>query len=84
MYGGGRELIDQEQEEIRKLSKSFQLRESRVLRGGFSHYWVGDNGGRPVPNATIGHEWIVSKQHGGERSCLARCFSKRMTEVDVA
>jgi hypothetical protein len=55
MYGeAGGELIDEEQEEIRKLSKSFQLRKSRVLRGGFSHYWVGDNGRRRMRSASPG------------------------------
>ena len=47
MHGeAGGELIDDEQEEIRKLAKNLHLRESRVLRGGFSHYRVGNDGRR--------------------------------------
>jgi monoamine oxidase len=49
MHGeAGGELIDEEQEEIRKLAKNLHLRESRVLRGGFSHYRLGHDGRRRV------------------------------------
>jgi monoamine oxidase len=39
----GGELIDDDQEEIRKLLRHFQLGETRILRRGFSHYRLGRN-----------------------------------------
>jgi monoamine oxidase len=53
MHGeAGGELIDQEQEEIRKLAKTLRIHESRVLRGGFSHYRVGSDGRRRMRSAS--------------------------------
>jgi len=44
MYAeAGGELIDNDQEEIRKLLREFQLHEARILRQGFSHYRLGRN-----------------------------------------
>jgi len=39
----GGDLIDDDQEEIRKLAAELGLREARVLRGGFSHYRLGSD-----------------------------------------
>lgn len=39
----GGEFIDEEQDEIRKLARELGLRETRVLRGGFSHYRLGND-----------------------------------------
>jgi monoamine oxidase len=39
----GGELIDADQEEIRKLLHEFKLPEARILRQGFSHYRLGRN-----------------------------------------
>jgi monoamine oxidase len=53
MYGeAGGELIDEEQEEIRKLAKNLRIRESRIFRGGFSHYRIGQDGRRRMRSAS--------------------------------
>jgi monoamine oxidase len=44
----GGEFIDDDQEEIRKLSRQFRLEEARVLRSGFAHYRAGSDGRRRV------------------------------------
>jgi monoamine oxidase len=55
MHGeAGGELIDEEQEEIRKLAKNLRIRESRILRGGFSHYRVGNDSRRRMRSASPG------------------------------
>ena len=41
----GGDLIDDDQEEIRKLAAELGIQEARILRSGFSHYRLG-NGGR--------------------------------------
>ena len=46
MHGeAGGEFIDEDQQEIRKLANDLGLTETRVLRGGFSHYRLDSNGG---------------------------------------
>ena len=50
----GGEFIDEEQEEIRKLAQELRLGESRILRAGFSHYRVGDDGQRRMRPASKG------------------------------
>jgi monoamine oxidase len=55
MHGeAGGELIDEEQQEIRKLAKDLRIRETRVLRGGFSHYRAGNDGRRRMRSASSG------------------------------
>src|SRR5262245_8272411 len=57
MHGeAGGEFIDQEQEEIRTLAKDLGLRESRVLRNGFSHYRAGNDGRRRMRPSSAGWE----------------------------
>jgi monoamine oxidase len=47
MHGeAGGELIDAGQAEIRNLARQLGLSESRILRGGFAHYRLGNNGQR--------------------------------------
>jgi Flavin containing amine oxidoreductase len=43
----GGDLIDDDQEEIRKLAKELGLHESRILHGGFSHYRLGNDASFP-------------------------------------
>jgi monoamine oxidase len=50
----GGEFIDDEQEEIRKLAKKLGLRGSRILRAGFSHYRLGNDGRRRMRSASSG------------------------------
>jgi monoamine oxidase len=50
----GGEFIDDDQEEIRKLSRKFRLGEARVLRAGFAHYRIGADGSRRVRSAAGG------------------------------
>ena len=50
----GGEFIDDDQDEIRKLARQFGLGETRVLRGGFSHYRLGDDGRRRMRSAAVG------------------------------
>jgi monoamine oxidase len=75
MHGeAGGELIDEEQQEIRKLAKSLHLHESRVLRGGFSHYRVGNDGRRRMRSASVGwrqtglalEPWVRAYRLNGE------------------
>jgi monoamine oxidase len=55
MHGeAGGELVDEEQEEIRKLTANLHLGEARVLRSGFSHYRVGNDGRRRMRSASLG------------------------------
>ena len=56
----GGEFIDDEQEEISKLAKELELRESRVLRGGFAHYRLGNDGRRRMRSASSG--WRATEQ----------------------
>jgi monoamine oxidase len=42
----GGDLIDDDQEEIRKLAAELGLEEARIIRGGFSHYRLGSDGRR--------------------------------------
>jgi monoamine oxidase len=47
MHGeAGGELIDADQNEIRSLARELGLSEQRILRGGFAHYRLGENGQR--------------------------------------
>src|SRR5438094_159097 len=55
MHGeAGGEMIDGEQEEIRQLVRELGIRESRILRGGFSHYRLGNDGRRRMRSASTG------------------------------
>lgn len=55
MHGeAGGELIDEEQHEIRKLTRKLGLRETRILRRGFSHYRLGNDGRRRMRSASSG------------------------------
>jgi len=49
MHGeAGGEFIDDDQEEIRKLTRELRLSEARILRSGFAHYRMGEDGRRRV------------------------------------
>ncbi len=50
----GGEFIDEEQHEIRKLAGELGLREARILRGGFSHYRLGNDGRRRMRSPSSG------------------------------
>ena len=50
----GGDLIDDDQEEIRKLVAEFGLREARILRGGFAHYRLGSDGRRRMRSSSSG------------------------------
>ncbi len=50
----GGELIDDDQEEIRKLLGQFELQEARILRQGFSHYRIARNGHRQFRASSSG------------------------------
>ena len=55
MHGeAGGELIDEEQQEIRKLARDLRIREAPVLRGGFSHYRAGNDGRRRMRSESSG------------------------------
>jgi len=55
MHGeAGGELIDEEQQEIRKLARDLRIREARVLRDGFSHYRAGNDGRRRMRSESSG------------------------------
>jgi hypothetical protein len=75
MHGeAGGELIDEEQEEIRKLAKNLPIRQSRVIRRGFSHYRVGNDGRRRMRSASPGwrqmglalEPWVHAYKLNGE------------------
>jgi monoamine oxidase len=75
MHGeAGGELIDEEQEEIRNLAKKLGIRESRVLRDGFSHYRTGNDGRRRMRSASSGwrqtelalESWVHAYRLNGE------------------
>ena len=60
MYGeAGGELIDGDQKEIRDLAREFGLSEQRILRSGFAHYRLGQNGARRMHSANSG--WQATK-----------------------
>lgn len=50
----GGDLIDDDQEEIRKLAAELGLHEARILRGGFSHYRLGSDGRRRMRSSSSG------------------------------
>jgi len=50
----GGDLIDEDQEEIRKLAAEFRLEEARILRGGFAHYRFGRDGRRRMRASSSG------------------------------
>ena len=56
----GGELIDDDQEEIRKLLGQFQLHQVRILRQGFSHYRLGRNRRRQFRASSSG--WRLTAQ----------------------
>jgi monoamine oxidase len=56
----GGDLIDDDQEEIRKLVRSLGLDEARILRQGFLHYRLGRNGRRQVRASSTG--WRLTAQ----------------------
>lgn len=55
MHGeAGGEFIDDDQERIRKLARELRLPEARILRSGFAHYRIGDDGRRRVRPPSAG------------------------------
>jgi monoamine oxidase len=50
----GGDLIDDDQEEIRKLAAELGLHEARILRSGFSHYRLGGDGRRRMRSSSSG------------------------------
>jgi monoamine oxidase len=50
----GGDLIDDDQEEIRKLVAEFGLGEARILRGGFAQYRLGSDGRRRMRSSSSG------------------------------
>ena len=61
MHGeAGGELIDADQSEIRKLARELGLAERRILRSGFTHYRLGNNGRRAMRSAESG--WRATEQ----------------------
>ena len=55
MHGeAGGELIDADQKEIRNLARELGLSEQRILRGGFVHYRLGQDGRRRIRSARSG------------------------------
>jgi monoamine oxidase len=50
----GGDLIDDDQEEIRKLAAELGLQEARILRSGFSHYRLGNGGRRRMRSSSNG------------------------------
>jgi monoamine oxidase len=50
----GGDLIENDHQEIRKLAAEFGLHDTRVLRGGFSHYRVGGDGRRRMRPSSTG------------------------------
>jgi monoamine oxidase len=60
MHGeAGGELIDADQKEIRNLACELGLSEQRILRSGFAHYRLGQNGQRRMRSARSG--WQATK-----------------------
>ena len=61
MHGeAGGELIDADQSEIRELARELGLTERRILRSGFTHYRLGNNGRRAMRSAQSG--WRATEQ----------------------
>jgi monoamine oxidase len=61
MHGeAGGELIDADQREIRELARELGLAEHRILRSGFTHYRLGNNGRRAMRSAESG--WRATEQ----------------------
>jgi monoamine oxidase len=61
MHGeAGGELIDADQSEIRELARELGLAERRILRSGFTHYRLGNNGRRAMRSAESG--WRATEQ----------------------
>ena len=56
----GGDLIDGDQEEIRKLAAELRLKEMRILRSGFSHYRLGSDGRRRIRSSSSG--WSATAQ----------------------
>jgi monoamine oxidase len=56
----GGDLTDDEQQEIRRLVRELGLRESRILRGGFSHYRLGNDRRRRMRSGSSG--WRQTEQ----------------------
>jgi monoamine oxidase len=55
MHGeAGGELIEEDQTEIRNLARDLGLSERRILRGGFAHYRLDNNGRRRMRSAQSG------------------------------
>ena len=50
----GGDLIDDDQEEIRKLAAELGIQEARILRSGFSHYRLGNGGRRRMRSSSSG------------------------------
>ena len=50
----GGELIDDDQEEIRKPAGEFRLKEAHILRSGFAHYRMGGDGRRRMRASSSG------------------------------
>ena len=73
----GGELIDEEQQEIRRLASELGLRESRILRGGFFHYRLGRNRRRRMRAASTGWE-----QTGWALESVVRGYKLNGKELD--
>jgi monoamine oxidase len=65
----GGDLIDDEQQEIRRLARELGLRESRILRSGFSHYRLGNDRRRRMRSGSSG--W---RQTGQALEPLVRAY----------
>jgi monoamine oxidase len=73
----GGDLIDEDQEEIRKLTAELDLHEARILRGGFSHYRFGSDGRRRMRPSNSG--W---RQTARALEALARAYKLNGEEWD--
>jgi monoamine oxidase len=70
MHGeAGGDLIDDDQEEIRKLAAELGIEEARILRSGFSHYRLGSDGRRRIRSSSSG--W---RQTARALESLARAY----------
>jgi monoamine oxidase len=62
MHGeAGGELIDADQSEIRELARELEVGERRILRSGFAHYRLGNNGRRTLRSAQTG--WRATERN---------------------
>jgi monoamine oxidase len=73
----GGELIDADQTEIRSLARELRLSEQRILRTGFAHYRLGQNGQRRMRSARSG--WQATERAIGP---LVQAFKTNEQEWD--